>query len=379
MESHKRPRKPVAFQENESAISCAGVAMRRYFRPGSDGSLPLFVFLPGGGHLARVAYGHEGCARQDFIDHWLAMEGASLLALSPPVRPPATCEVRPDLTLSEWAAAVAEATAETIDQDARSGRVAILAWSLSARCAGLLTNALNRMNIEVDAFMPMAGSPPLFGEFSIDPTHELFLENGLWDVHRSPVGGMPRGEVWARELSKLAADLGREVIPPAEYSEHYCSGTPIGMLGNPSFAPGRVLQPLHLHDFPLAAPISPTSLSDYRHAIADVSSWGIVNAAVIDRNWLAPRLSLPGSISRERWERGLRLIEKIPCRLHRRVEGGHLFFVGEPGARATCLAVLELLTETKAIRSELDQLFGPGGSSLSADVGTSSECELPKM
>jgi hypothetical protein len=48
------------------------------------------VFLPGGGHLARVAYGHPGRRPDDFLDQWLAWRGHSLLALSYPTDHPVT-------------------------------------------------------------------------------------------------------------------------------------------------------------------------------------------------------------------------------------------------------------------------------------------------
>jgi hypothetical protein len=64
-------------------------------------------------------------------------------------------------------------------------------------------------------------------------------------------------------------------------------------------------------------------------------------------------------------ERAVAITAALPPRLQRRVEGGHLFFIGEAGARATVAAAIVLhheIHETRAIRTDLDQVFGPSSS-----------------
>ena len=64
------------LQGGEALRTAHGVTQLAYFRAGRS-DRPLAVFLPGGGHLARVAYGHEGADRRSFIDAWLAEREAT--------------------------------------------------------------------------------------------------------------------------------------------------------------------------------------------------------------------------------------------------------------------------------------------------------------
>jgi hypothetical protein len=145
----------------------------------------------------------------------------------------------------------------------------------------------------------------------------------------------------------------------SDYRAHYCAGTPIGLLGDPVFGSGERVAPapLDLADFPLAASISPSDVSDYRHALGDAALWGAVNAVAIRRRWIEPFLSRCGSAPFKAWSNVLALASGLSSRLHRRVEGGHLFFMGEAGASATVTAIIELLDETRAVRADLDRMF----------------------
>ena len=51
------------------------------------------------------------------------------------------------------------------------------------------------------------------------------------------------------------------------------------------------------------------------------------------------------------------LVASLPVRLAREVEGGHLVFLGEPGARETAELALALADEAAAVERELAALL----------------------
>jgi hypothetical protein len=61
------------------------------------------------------------------------------------------------------------------------------------------------------------------------------------------------------------------------------------------------------------------------------------------------------------WRALLDLAASLPRRLSRTIPGGHFFFVGEPGARATADLILELRVELERVQDELRGL-GQGAS-----------------
>lgn len=54
----------------EEQVLRDGVVGLRYLRRRRDDQ-PLVIFLPGGAHLARIAYGDPTSSRSDFLNYWL--------------------------------------------------------------------------------------------------------------------------------------------------------------------------------------------------------------------------------------------------------------------------------------------------------------------
>jgi hypothetical protein len=347
------PARDVAVQGGGSAAGEARVRVERleilrYLRAGRDRAAPLPVFLPGAGHLARVAYGHQGGDPRDFVDHWLGEAGLGLLALSYPTD-------AAGLSLGEWTEAVAQAASDAVAALGMPRAIVLLAWSMAARGAGLLAAAMRRRGVDIAGFVPMAASPPVGGLSSTDLATEIVGMDGLWNVHDSPVAGTARGAAWRTELAAEAEQRGRAIIAPADYREHYCIGTPVALM--PGREPDAACE---LAAFPLAAPLSPRDPSDYHHALGDAAIWGFVNTQVVRRRWIEPALAR-GGLSTRAWEGLLALASAMPTRLNRHVAGGHLFFIGERGARASVEAIAALLTETRAVTAELDALTSQTG------------------
>jgi len=348
--------RPSALGSGESHRTCAGVPVLRYARPGRDREAPLIIFFTGAGHLARVAYGHPGANPADFLDHWLERQGFGLLALSYPGGHPAMPSVIPDLTISRWADAIAEAALEGLGPNRG---VILLAWSMGVRVAGQCAVSARAKGLRIDAFIPMAGSPPIAGLSTVDAATERFFENGMWDTGGSPVHGQPRKAAWLEELGETNRKHGRTVLSAEDYEAYYLTGTPAGLMHDAALArsAGIAVPEVDLSGFPLASPIAPNGRADYRHALADGIVWGFVNTRAVQRRWLVSTLA-SHPIQPDDWSRLIRLSEALPQRLLRRIDGGHLFFIGESGAQATARAVNELWKESQSVQRELDALLG---------------------
>lgn len=344
------------LMDGEAIRIASGIATLCYHRRGSDASAPLVIFIPGGGHLARVAYGYPGGARRDFLDHWLEEAGYGLLAVSAPSGPPFTPVALPDLTRDGWAAAIAELAAGVITEAGGARSVVILAWSMGSSVVGQLTVSLRGRGIDVAGFMPLAASQPL-PRSTAQVSEELLLENGLWDVTRSRVFGVERAVAWIAEIEATEDELGRRILPAEEYRQHFWVGTPIGLRrGGLSGGDEHGKEP----DFallPLAAPIVPTSQKDFRHPISDIAGWTYVNTQIVLDRYTMAAAAHGRELPDAAWQRLLALVKNLPERLTARVAGAHLFFIGERGARETVEAVLRLLVNTAELEAELPSLL----------------------
>ena len=157
--SHAIPAGEVELQPGEILGVDAGVPHIVYYRPGSE-HRPLAVFLPGGGHLARVVYGYPGADPRDFVDSWLAQEGYGLLALSYPSDHavfPMNCS---DLSISQWAASIAELVCDRLRETAHREFV-VLGWSPAGRSVVAIERALRSLGLRQLCFVSLAATAPL--------------------------------------------------------------------------------------------------------------------------------------------------------------------------------------------------------------------------
>ncbi|WP_190813276.1 hypothetical protein [Saccharopolyspora pogona] len=78
----------------------------------------------------------------------------------------------------------------------------------------------------------------------------------------------------------------------------------------------------------------PTAAVEYLHALGDETTWGNVTIQGLINNYL-PCIPAVEAVPGDDWVRLRGRITASPQRLSRRATGGHLFFVGFRGARAT--------------------------------------------
>ncbi|MGY4199014.1 hypothetical protein [Bradyrhizobium sp. USDA 4520] len=339
------------FDREELVANAAGeFLVHARLEPGA----PVVLFLPGGAHLARVAYGHPEARREDFLDYHLQAFGLALLAISYPSSHPVFSKPDPFMTLSRWAAGVADVTANMVGRRP----VLVAGWSMAGKGVLRLNRALKERGVLMTGFVSLCARSPWPGLSPRLAEGEPVTADGLWDsslYHCSTIAGL-------EEVNRLA---GRTVISLETHGIHYHGEGPLMLRGEIDRldVDGRFTsleaaladsQAFTFEQAPLCATISPTASSDAEHALADAAIWSAIGLMGLLRNHLAGTdlTRLPP----ESWGRLRALAGQWPTVMNRTVEGGHFFFVGETGARATASALADLNRQLTAVTDELRAL-----------------------
>ena len=354
---------------DEALHQGAGVSVLTYFRRG-DPARPLIVFVPGGGHLARIAYGHPGADPRDFLDHWLGRAGYGLLALSYPSDHPATGPVQPDMTSTRWAIAIAEVTKAVVDRHSLSPTIVLAGWSMGGKVVPVFARHAARIGLTLTCFLSLAATPPIPGLGNHAPGGERLTEQGLWDSGAPLRDGRSRRQLWQAELDDRSRRAGRCAIPPEIYQHDYLCGTPIRLRGQvprdgagpPIDDPGAAVGDLATTDFtahPIVATIVPTDAPDAAHALTDRAAWALFSLRGLYQRHLAATGTNPTELPDTAWRALLALFRAIPDTLSRDAEGGHFFFVGEPGAKATAGHMADLIAAAAEATRRIAELTAP--------------------
>lgn len=340
-----------ALQPRETLRVVQGVPHIVYHRSaGRD--CPLAVFLPGGGHLARVAYGHPGSEPRDFIDHWLHDADFSLLALSYPSDHAAFSTRLPDVTIPQWTASVAALIREHV-QEYPCREIVALGWSMAGRSAVALERALRDQGLSLSLFVSLAATAPLPGLMTTPLAEERLTLEGFWE-------SSTRHTQWLRQLAEQRGASGLAAIDPQDYLDYYTVNSPFALRGQPpAIQAGAEALIADEHgafayaDYPAIASIVPRGSADRLHALTDSALWGALNVLRI-----AHRIERHATVDARCWDSLRTLLVEVPQRLFRSVPGTHFFFVGEPGARATVGHVVDLTREALAVDTEVRTLLG---------------------
>lgn len=323
-----------------------------------QGSFPLVVFLPGGGHLARIAYGHAGSLEREFLVYWLADRGFGSLALSYPGGHPVFPSAYPELTPKAWGAAAAQATADYIRRRGLSSNIVLCVWSMSGRAVHAYARAAAEHGLLIDVCVSLAASAPLPG--LLPSGDEPLTSAGLWDIGVAANGRPSRRSLF---IDELRAREGSVVISEDDYLAHYMNPHAVGLRGEAQRwrDSGSVRDPLtaqedigvgRWQDFPICGAIVPTDQRDLRHALTDHLSWTLFTAQGI-----AARLQASGRrLEPAAWSALRQIVDDLPRLLVRYASGGHLFFVGRTGAQQTARYIEELWTGATEISHQIASL-----------------------
>ncbi len=320
---------------------------------------PLALFLTGGGHLGRIAYGHPACDPHDFLAHWLNKAGYNLLVASPPIEHPLFATAVPELDITSWTQVLIDLAKEKIEEWGLEPSLVAIAWSMSGRFATRLRVAASANGLELEAFVALAATPPIPGLSPINLKQTPLGKGGFRRFTRGSAesgGGAPISQNWLRSLSEQDALEGRVIIPPKVYLLEFVGNSPINLHGEAlRWRKGRLehsyqeavndVLAMEYREAPLCASIVPTAASDRHHALTDNANWTFFNANVVS----ARATSRPSSTLNELQQ----LVASLPRRLCRNAVGGHFFFVGAKGASETAKAIRDLHSELLAVETEL--------------------------
>lgn len=345
----------------EEAVSAAGYPAVARFAKG-DPDKPLLVFVPGAHHMSRIAYGgHEGARAEDFLAHWLARKGYSVLALSYPMdtQSKAFDTAHPDFTARAWGRQVAELAARKIQENGLSRRVVLLAWSMGGKVVQSAYEANREAGLEMEGAVALAATPGIPGLISL-----------VSRLNKAPSGYLARPSAYDgyfRQVQAQGRRNGREAVSEAVFKREYLGDFSINLLGYGEvyrdgafhvdvMAQATDYKAFNFDDYPLVGVIMPTDPADSRHAITDQSLWAIYNSnTVLNAGLLKAKID-PATLSAERWRGVVDLARSLEDRLTVEVSGNHFFFVGEDGARATAEAVEQLIRKIRSVRQEISAL-----------------------
>lgn len=330
-----------------------------WFRLGKP-DLPMVVFIPGLGHLARIAYGLPGTRPEDSLAHWLHQSGFSVLAVSYPLANPVYPNVKPEFTLRDWGTQAARLAGEMVERHRLPRGVIVLGWSMAGGIALSFNLAAPEFGIEVELFVGLAASPYLDGH-----------NPGLIDMIEPAANGMARiptlfYEWFGAALDEQDAINGHEILPREQYRAEMLGDFPVALMGSPirerdgEFVRDETAfladaRPFNFEGYPLIASLSGDSPLDARHTALDASVW----ASYTERSFFRRHL---GRLARtlpepELWRQALALVHQAPRKLSAVVRGGHFFFVGETGARETAARIVQFREQAAEIDGQLASLL----------------------
>ncbi|KAF2093499.1 thioesterase domain protein [Rhizodiscina lignyota] len=339
-----------------------------------DKSKPLVVCIPGAANLARIFYGvHAGSREDDFLSFWLHQHhNFSVLALSypgetidGPMRPPA-----PEYTIQDWGKQTATIAADYIADHGLAKEVVVAFWSMGGKVVEPFSASSTSLGIKVKLAVSLAATPGIFGLRPHPPGIKISSSGYAYRDDTSRSFGQQ-----VRTQNQLNGD--REIISPDSLEKLYYTKTPINLTGwglrysrdtdgqqrfvDDDMADIRDAQVHNWGALPLIGVIQPTSTQDLMHAVGDKASWGLVLTFKLlsdfQKATSQPGYTEKGTSSKERFESFRDLVDAIPGRLARRVEGTHYFFVGKKGARETADQIADLLQASEKIQAEIDNLL----------------------
>ncbi len=353
----------------ETLISSGDVPLLVLEQQG-DPDKPLVVFLPGAIHLARVAYGYGAVAPEDFLAHWWAEAGHSFLAISYPLElaEPTFDTVDPHLSFGAYIGAIAGHIEAVVATWGLQRNVLVLGWSAAGNTAPRLTSELASRGVTLELFVSLAASPPIPGLVFGSPERASGWAAAPGSFTQSGLISKDGLRSFIPELEGTETRYGRTVIDNANYAANYVGNMPLNVFPglDVQWVDGQLVVghegPLAesrgavWSEYPVVAVLQPTWPTDARHSLTDRSTWGLIQTNMLASKRLDEATAK--GLSTTDWRACTSIVTSAPQRLTRVIEGGHMFFFGVDGAKATVELVLELATEAKLIAAQLDRLLG---------------------
>ncbi|MDX5595499.1 alpha/beta hydrolase [Pseudovibrio sp. SPO723] len=324
----------------EEMLTTNGIETLSYFKKG-DPDKPLVVFVPGGFHLARVAYGYPGGNERDFLAYWLAQEGYSFLGASYPTGNKVYSNVYPAFSIRDWGKQVAAVAKHFSDENGLSGEIIVLGWSAGGQIAQSVYEASQAAGLDMSLYVSIASTPPI-PLLLAAPGAISKAENGL--------SAAPQFyDLFKKYVLAQDAMNGHTIMPWDTFESQVLGDIPVAMnaiMMASRYENGEFVEDLDwsladtgglkVTDFPFVVTISGNKVLDNDHALTDRGNWGIYQIQHLYRNIVLPVLSKSEDIDPANWQSLMdRMNYATSGALNARVPGNHFFWYGEVGARET--------------------------------------------
>ncbi|MDP5220569.1 hypothetical protein Q5Y75_25615 [Ruegeria sp. 2205SS24-7] len=330
-----------------------------YFAPG-DPKKPLVIFVPGGFHLARVAYGYPDGNEKDFLAYWFGQQGYSFLAASYPTGNKVYSKVYPEFSIRDWGKQVAAVAKHYVDKHNLSGEIIVLGWSAGGQIAQSVYEASEANGLDMSLYVSLASTPPI-PLLLAAPGAISKADNGLskapqfYDLFEKYVTAQNElnGHVifpWESFESDVLGDI-PVALNAIMIASRYENG---GFVEDLDWAMADT-GALKVTDFPFVVTISGNKVLDNDHALTDRGNWGIYQVQHLYRNIVLPALSKSEAINPENWQNLMdQMSYATSGALNARVPGNHFFWYGEVGARETVAKVEMLRLRAENLLSSIE-------------------------
>ena len=336
----ERLSQPEGLYPGEELLATNGIETLTYFKAG-DPEKPLVIFVPGGFHLARVAYGYPGGDERDFLAYWLGEKGYSFLGASYPTGNKVYSKAYPAYSIRDWGKQVAATAKFYIDENKLSREVIVLGWSAGGQIAQSVYEASQKADLEMSLFVSLAATPP---------APLLIEEPG--SISKAPNGLSSAPQFYEAFKAYIAAqdELNGHVIMPWEkFKTDILGDIPIalnGIITASRYENGKFVKDLDWAmadtgalkraNFPYIVTISGDKVLDNDHALTDRGNWGMFQIQHLYRGIIFPALSKSEKIAQPDWQHIMDLMTYATSGvLSARVPGNHFFWYGQIGARET--------------------------------------------
>ncbi|QKX63733.1 uncharacterized protein TRUGW13939_10904 [Talaromyces rugulosus] len=333
----------------------------------ADPKKALVVFIPGGGHNARISYGgHQGSDEKNFLAHWMNQHGHGFLAVSYPLEssPPIMPATAPQFRIRDWGKQAAEVTHRVVKQYGLSGRVVLIGWSMGGRIVVPYSVAVRSLGLHVDLYVGLAATPGLHGMRPPPP--------GIKSSESGYGAFTNMSNLFLAQIHEQQAMLngGRTIVPDDVYVREYFGYTPVSLAGwNLRYDPAGHGQAFveefwtstkdaatdQAEHLPMIASLTGNSILDTRHVIMDQATWTFMLTQRFTR--IIETRNPKSGLTQARFEKLADMVHSPPRQLSRTIPGNHYFFLGERGARQTSDAIVELLATAIEFESQFQEIL----------------------
>lgn len=349
---------------------------------------PLIVFIPGAAHLARIAYGgHAGYDPRNFLAYWLNGAGFDVLGISYPLEQShSTTKMimaprHPDFRIPTWGQQAALTTRKVVDENALSGEVVLLGWSMGGKILKPYVAAARECGLRVKLFVALAATPGGITGLRAYPANVRRTKAGY-----ASCAGLE--EMFLRQIHEQQKQEGDEnIIDDDVFLREYFGHTPIRLTSwgltypdgdsnsssntdDSGFIPDewealRDAGPSDqdIRGYPFIGSIRPSSMFDMRHTLCDSATWGMILTLKLTADVtkaLSHRNLTTGKDEEKEhyWNELLDLVYSAPAQMTTEtVRGTHFFFLGRTGAKATVEAIVRLVGKMERIERETEELI----------------------